>query len=241
MCDKDKFSESEPGAMFVELLDCGHVFEVKMLDRYMDEADVESGNDREDVEIKHKLCPIATCSIPILYGRRYGNIIKKILAGFEAVKRRTFLSDVASIVQIQRIRKEVREIKGIQKEVLEKIDQSVTSGRLTSEEVNSCQNQVTFLKFLGNLITKHKITKETSSELCCKINIITSRIMRRRDCFSEQELKEFQEELSRTELLVCFKGLMTALESKSVTLGPEDESSVDSIRSALDSGEALGK
>ena len=215
------------------------MFEVNMLDKYMDEADVESENNREDVVIKYKLCP--TCSIPILYGRRYGNIVKKILADFEAVKRRAFLSDVASIDQIQRIRKELREIEGIQKKALEEIDRSVTSGRLTSEEVITCQNQVTFLKFLGNLITKHKITKETSSELHCKINIITSRIMRRRDCFSEQELKEFQEELSRTELLACFQGLMTALESKPVNLGPEEEGSVDSIRSALDSGKALGK
>ena len=205
----------------------------------MDKAAVNSENDGEDVEIKYKLCP--ACSFPILYGRRYGNIVKKILADFEAVKRRTFLSDVASIVQIQRIRKELREIEGIQKKVLEEIDRSVTSGRLTSEEVNTCQNQVTFLKFLGILITKHKITKETSSELHCKINIITSRIMRRRDCFSEQELMEFQEELSRTELLACFQGLMAALESKSVNLVPADESSVDSIRSALNSGKSLGK
>lgn len=225
--------------MFVELLDCGHVFEVNMLDKYMDEADVESEDDRKDAVIKHKLCP--TCGIPILYGRRYGNIVKKILADFEAVKRRTFLSDVASMVQIQRIRKELREIKGIQEKVLKEIDRSVTSGRLTSEEVSTRQNQVTFLKFLGNLTTKHQITKETSSELHCKINIITSRIMRRRECFSEQELKEFQEELSRTELLACFQGLMSALQSKSVNLGPEDQSSVDSIRNALDSGNALGK
>ena len=239
VCSEDEFGESEPGTMFVELLDCGHVFEVNMLDKYMDEADVESENVREDVVIKHKLCP--TCSVPILYGRRYGNIVKKILADFEAVKRRAFLSDVASIDQIQRIRKELREIEGIQKKVLEEIDRSVTSGRLTSEEIITCQNQVTFLKFLGNLITKHKIAKETNTELHCKINIITSRIMRRRDCFSGQELKEFQEELSRIELLACFQGLMTALESRSINLGPEDESSVDSIRIALDSGKALGK
>ena len=239
VCNEDEFSESEPGAMFVELLDCGHVFEVNMLDRYMDEADVESEDDRQDVLIKHKLCP--TCSVPILYGRRYGNIVKKSLIDFEAVKRRNFLSEVASIAQIQRIRKELREIKGIQEKALEEIDQSVTTGRLTSEEVSTRQNQVTFLKFLGNLTTKHKITKETSSELHSKINIITSRIMRRRKCFSEQELKEFQEELCRTELLACFQGLLTALESKSVNLGPEDQSSVDSIRSALDSRKALGK
>ena len=223
----------------MELIDCGHVFEVKMLDRYMDKADALDEHDNEDVKIKHKECP--ECNTRIVYARRYGNVVKKILADFEAVKRRTFLSDIASIKQIQMIRQEVREIKGIQKEVLEEIDQSITSGRLTSEEVNKCQNQVTFLKFLGNLVTKYKITSETSSELLCKINILTSRIMRRRDCFSEQELKEFQEELSRTKLLVCFNGLMTALESKSVKLNPEDVSSVDYIRSALDSGEALGK
>ena len=239
-CDEVEFSESACGAMFVELVDCGHVIEVGKLDKWMDGRD-EADAEGKDAKIGYKGCP--TCNTPILYSRRYGKIVKKIHADLEVVKRRVFLAGVTSINQIHRIRREVQEVEGIQKELLANIDTSVTSGRLTCEGVNTCQNQVTFLKFLGSLIAKNKVTRESSSELFSKINLLKGRIMMRRaDCFSEQELNEFQEELSRTKLLVCFRGLMTAhAESKSVhSFSPKDARTVESIRSALDSGEVVG-
>ena len=66
--------------------------------------------------------------------------------------------------------------------------------------------------------------------------------MMRRDCFSEQELNEFQNELLRTKLLVSFEGLTTTLETnKSVlSLCPSDAKTVESIRSALESGKVIG-
>lgn len=96
VCNEDEFGESEFGVMFVELFDCGYVFEVNMLDIYMDKVDVESENDCEDVVIKYKLCLI--CRILILYSCRYGNIVKKIFVDFEVVKCWVFFFDVVSIV-----------------------------------------------------------------------------------------------------------------------------------------------
>ena len=235
ICDKYAFSESEPGASFVELFDCGHVFEVKMLDRYMDEADVGSETDHEDVEIKHKRCP--TCTAPILYARRYGNIVKKILADFEAVKRRIVLFDVAGSDKIQKIHMEVEEIIKSFKVEAEEIVLSITRGHVTSEEVIKRQNQVTFLKFMHQLILKHKITYESNKELYSKIHSLKARVMKRRDCFSEQEIKEVGEELSRTNLLA----LTASLESSAASLGPEDKREMKTIKSALESGKAIGK
>ena len=215
----------------MELVDCGHVFEVETLDRWMDEADLEGENE----EIKYKRCP--TCSAPILYGRRYGNIIKKILADFEAVKRRIVLCDVADSDKIQKILVEVKEIKASFKVEVEEIVQS-TRGPVTSEEVIKRQNQVTILKFLAKVVMKYKITPGSNKELYHKIHSLKSRVMkRRRVCFSEQELKEFSEEMSRAKLL----GLMTALESEATRLGPEDSRNMNTMRSALESGKTIGK
>ncbi|KAL9983463.1 hypothetical protein ACROYT_G005638 [Oculina patagonica] len=152
-------------------MDCGHVFEVKMLDRYMDEADVEGEN--EDVQVKHKECP--TCNTPILYARRYGNIVKEILADYEAVKRRIVLFNVAGRDKIQRILTEVEDVKRSFKVEAEEIAQSITTGHVTSDEVTKSQNQVTFLKFLGELIVKYKITHESNKELYLKIHSLKAR------------------------------------------------------------------
>ncbi|KAJ7333550.1 NFX1-type zinc finger-containing protein 1 [Desmophyllum pertusum] len=36
-------NEDEPDARFVELADCGHVFEVEMMDQWMDQAETTDG------------------------------------------------------------------------------------------------------------------------------------------------------------------------------------------------------
>lgn len=234
--DADELRGCEPGAMFVELVDCGHVFEVKSLDRWMDESDA-GDCDHEDVEIKHKRCP--KCSTPILSSRRYGKIIKKIHADFEAVKRRIRVVDVADSEQIQKILSEVQEIKEFKAEVSE-IVKAITTGRVTSEEVTKRQNQVILLKFLDTI---HSLPMKSAWDkaLHRKVNSLKSRVMETRDCFSEQEIKELTEELLRTKLVACFKGLMYFLENKALTLVPEDASTVNSIRSVLESGDKIGK
>lgn len=247
VCDEDaeEFSGYGPQAMFVELVDCGHVFEVKTLDQWMDESDVEEVKHKE-VEIRYKKCP--KCNTPILANNRYGNIIKKLLADFEAVKRQIVLSDVADSSQIQRILEEAQEINWFKTEVQE-IVQSITQGQGTSEEVIKRQNQVILLKFLDStysILKKHSsfITMKKQGldkTLQNKIHFLKSRVMKRRDCFSEQEINELIEELSRTKLLVCFEVLMTFLEHKAITLTPEDASRVNSIRSALESVNAIGR
>ena len=217
----------------MELRDCEHVFEVEELDQWMDQTDAEGEN--EDVEIKLKRCP--KCNTPILHSRRYGNIVKTILADFEAVKRRIVLSDVADSAKIQTILMEVEEIKQSFKAEAEEIVQSITKGHVTSEEVIKRQNQLSFLKFLDKMIVKYKISEESNKPLYHKIHSLKARLMKKRSCFSEQEIKEVSEELSRTKLHAS----MAALDSAASSLDPEDSRNMSNVKRALESGKAIGK
>ncbi|XP_060089485.1 NFX1-type zinc finger-containing protein 1 [Heteronotia binoei] len=83
-CDREELTqiffgfEDEPGARFVQLEDCKHVFEVTGLDCYMDEG----GGDA----IRLKVCP--TCQTPIRKNLRYGMLVRRSLQEVESVKER---------------------------------------------------------------------------------------------------------------------------------------------------------
>jgi len=72
------------------LEDCGHIFEVTGLDRWMDQK--ESGTDSKAVEIQFKFCP--KCKTSIRRSLRYGNIIKQTLYDMEEVKKRVEANDI---------------------------------------------------------------------------------------------------------------------------------------------------
>ena len=71
-------TEEEKDARFIELLDCGHVFEVTALDYWMDK-------DGENDNVKLKECP--KCKTPIRISYRYADIVKEKLADVELVKK----------------------------------------------------------------------------------------------------------------------------------------------------------
>jgi len=77
-------TEDEPGARFIQLEDCGHIFEVSGLDQWMDQQD--SGTDSKAVEIQFKCCP--KCKTSVRRSLRYGNIIKQTLQDMEKLKQK---------------------------------------------------------------------------------------------------------------------------------------------------------
>ena len=85
ICQKDVVTEvffgteDDEDARFIELLDCGHVFEVTSMDYWMDK-------DSESDDIKLKECPY--CTTPIRISYRYADIVKEKLADVEEVKER---------------------------------------------------------------------------------------------------------------------------------------------------------
>ena len=75
-------TEDEKDARFIVLKDCEHVFEYTALDAMMD---------REDGEVKPKVCPL--CTKPIVRSFRYGNVLKRIHRDIENVKKKILPGD----------------------------------------------------------------------------------------------------------------------------------------------------
>jgi len=76
-------TEDDADARFIQLEDCGHIFEVSGLDQWMDQQD--SGTDSKAVEIQFKCCP--KCKVSVRRSLRYGNVIKQTLHDLEGVKK----------------------------------------------------------------------------------------------------------------------------------------------------------
>ena len=237
----DVVREDEAGAMFVELIDCGHVIERKELNLWMTKYE-GSQDENKDMEIKQRRCP--KCSTPIFCNLCNANIVSDAIADFEAVKRRIFLSNVVSKPQLEKIQKltdsELQKLKDFGINIGEGLRETIGSRPVTTEQLTTYQNQVTFLSFLGKVWKKYGDAIEEKEQLHLRIYLLASRVMEERVCFSEQEIKEFTEELLRTELLVHLKWLTTALAGRAITLIPEDSERIEAIKDALESGKTIG-
>lgn len=240
VCDEeaDCFKENDSGAMFIELTDCGHVFEVRKLDKWIEGPEF-GRRENEEVEIKHKLCPKPECKTPILSSHRYRLTISKTLADFEAIKRRMLLQNVADREQIHKILVDAQDIKEFKTEALEITRSIKTERSLKSEEVTKLQNQVTLLRALDTI---HGLSTKDGHDLKLSENLrsLKSRLVGSVH-LSEQEIKEFCEELLRIRLLVSFKGLKNFLEIKAVKLNLKEKSCVTCTQAALESGKAIDR
>uniref|UniRef100_A0A8C9W6D5 Zinc finger NFX1-type containing 1 n=1 Tax=Scleropages formosus TaxID=113540 RepID=A0A8C9W6D5_SCLFO len=89
ICNHDEVTEiffgmeDDPLARFIELEDCGHIFESTALDKYMNQ-DEEAVDDQDQLAIRLKECP--KCRTPIRRNLRYGAHINRCLAEIEKVK-----------------------------------------------------------------------------------------------------------------------------------------------------------
>ncbi|ELU02825.1 hypothetical protein CAPTEDRAFT_212972 [Capitella teleta] len=93
VCDKDKFRKYKPTDRFIQL-ECGHFFEVRWMDRWMDS---------ENSLVCPKTCP--DCGAFIVRSLRYGAVVKDIHSAIEKVKRKlssvlwqSFLTDATNII-----------------------------------------------------------------------------------------------------------------------------------------------
>ncbi|XP_071505626.1 NFX1-type zinc finger-containing protein 1-like [Diadema antillarum] len=167
ICNKDEVTEiffgdeDEPHARFVELEDCGHVIEVKGLDKWMTQASDTAG---DAVSIQLKGCP--RCKTPVRRNLRYGNAIKQALNDVEAVKRKTFgdkqhieftreqlerdLTSETEVMSMSAIAKEQKLFprKEDARHFLKCVDETSS---LSWDQVNSVKNRVVVLKELREI------------------------------------------------------------------------------------------
>ena len=258
MCHKDEVTEiffgteDDEDARFVELADCGHVFEVEMMDQWMDQA--EAGDDGKAVQLKR--CP--KCSTPIRTSLRYGNIIKKILADFEKIKRKIILGKQQREEAVNGLMLKAQSIEAFPNDN-EEIVKSLLRTNLTDEQVNVFENQISLLSFLQELKVKiHKgekaeseraeqsyhslrLLQERKEELDSLVEKLRLRIMRTRARFSDQELEELKEEMYRTQLAVDLKILHMQLDIRRNKLNVIDSVQIGQVQRALDHEKVIGK
>ena len=247
-CHKDEVTEiffgteDEPNARFVELADCGHVFEVEMMDQWMDQA--KTTPDGKSVDVQLKLCP--KCSVPIRTSLRYGNIIKKILPDFERIKQKILLGEGRREQEIAGLKLKLQKIDKFPKDK-NVIGRMLNFTNLTDEQIDVIDNQISLLSFLQAL--KANISyfeaderyQETKEDLKWKVEQLQKRVISLRVQCSNQVVEELGEEMYRTELLIDFRILKMQLDIRGVKLGVTDTVEVGFVQEAFDSENTIGK
>ena len=140
-------TEDEPDARFVELADCGHVLEVKMMDQWMDQAETKHDGKLVDVQVILKRCP--KCNTPIRSSLRYGNVVKKILFDLEEIKQELSLDKQRRDQKVEMLRLRVEDIDDIDRfpNDQDKIKRMLGRKNLADEQINLINNQIRFWPF----------------------------------------------------------------------------------------------
>ncbi|XP_071503992.1 NFX1-type zinc finger-containing protein 1-like [Diadema antillarum] len=219
VCDKEEVteiffgSEDDDDARFVELEDCGHIIEVDALDQYM----AMSQDSDDTINIQLKGCP--RCKTPIRRNVRYGNAIKKALSDVEAVKTMIRGSDLEIERKMEGLRSKIARMR----QHLAYHDGFIVKGDFTKllqclekfkhlEKAVSCLNRFAFLQALADIFAKlaarNSYSSYHSSNLSSRRTTITHQLEKLKkailegplDRFTEQQVKDFQQEVSRVDL-----------------------------------------
>ena len=260
MCDREEVSEiffgneDEPDARFIELRDCGHIFEVEGLDTW-----VETHNEGDPNEVQFKVCP--KCKTPIRKSLRYGNTIKKTLADMEQIKKKQLEigQDILS-EDIQRFRREIQTLPNrrlIEKD-LQKIEATINpptdaQGRkqqvyLFPHRINAIRNQLTFLSQVVKLHDTLSPIKVSSckfssctiqiQELHCAICTLQAFFMQ--DFLSDQQLSDIRSELQRLMCIARLCDLEFKVVTKKCTVSSIDQSKLSKIAAQLSESQRHG-
>ncbi|XP_046375700.2 NFX1-type zinc finger-containing protein 1-like [Haliotis rufescens] len=206
-CDKDKMpdvflgSEEKPNARFIELEDCKHIFEVKDLDRFMD----ESSEDKDKTLVQLKTCP--RCNTPIRRNLRYGNIIKQALLFIEEVKRK----DIGDVKNAKELRDSMDKMRNLL-DPDDLVSMDILLRSYPVESVNILTTQARQMCILGQISSIQRTVKEslrlfklTDSETYETLSICLTDFkawaLLSRSCFGEQEVRDAQKERDRLSLL----------------------------------------
>ncbi|XP_028926721.1 NFX1-type zinc finger-containing protein 1 [Ornithorhynchus anatinus] len=193
-------SEDEPDARFVQLEDCSHFFEVRALDRYMNEP----GD--EEVAIRLKVCPV--CQVPIRKNLRYGASIKKCLEEIERVKEKILGPAGEIAAGRERLRALLRE-----KDVLRrtfpaeylKLEEKLERPDLSAKALGLAENLIGFFERLAELCQGlDRLDVREREGVRRRLAQVQEWLDRERLSFSGQELADLQGEVQRLTYLVGF-------------------------------------
>ncbi|KAJ8358613.1 hypothetical protein SKAU_G00151380, partial [Synaphobranchus kaupii] len=198
-------NEDEPLASFIQLEDCGHIFESIAMDRYMSMGAQGDGGEQQ-VAIQLKECP--RCRTPVRRNLRYGAHVNRCLAEIEAVK----VKINGSPAEIKGRREELLELlKGrthlllhLPHELRELREQLEIRGH-SLRDLWVLENRATFLESLGKQMgAVEQMSLEDGREFARRVDECRRWLVHPQTRFSEQQAADLQSETVR---LACLAEL----------------------------------
>ncbi|NWV22217.1 ZNFX1 protein, partial [Origma solitaria] len=201
VCDHEELTqiffgfEDDPEARFVQLEDCGHVFESQGLDHYMDE---------DDDGVKLKVCPM--CQTPIRKNLRYGSSVKRHVEEIERVK--------------QKIQGPTEEIESGRKRLLAALERNAVlknnlpskytmlevklkASALSTKSIGLIENLLNFYERVADLThSMNKIDENERKRVRNRLDEVQKWLDMQRTSFTGQELSDLQSEIQRLTYLV---------------------------------------
>ncbi|XP_067163733.1 NFX1-type zinc finger-containing protein 1 isoform X2 [Apteryx mantelli] len=230
VCDREEVTqiffgfEEDPDARFVQLEDCGHVFESQGLDHYMDEDD--------DV-IKLKVCPV--CQTPIRKNLRYGTIVQRRLDEIERVKEK-----IQGPVQEIESRRQSLQAALAGNAVLQRnlplkylmLEDKLRVSVLSTKSIGLIENLLNFYERLADLTNSmSKIDASERKELRKRLDEVQKWLDKPRLSFTGQELSDLQVEIQRLTYLLS---LLARCKGASGRITPALAEEIASVREILE-------
>ncbi|KFQ67907.1 NFX1-type zinc finger-containing protein 1, partial [Phaethon lepturus] len=201
VCDREELTqiffgfEEDPDARFVQLEDCGHVFESQGLDHYMD---------KDDDIIKLKVCPI--CQTPIRKNLRYGTIVKRRLDEIEKVKEK--IQGPAQEIESSRQRLQAALMGNavLQRNLPLKylmLEDKLKASALSTKSIGLIENQLNFYARVADLTNSmSKVDASERKGLRKRLDEVQEWLDKPRLSFTGQELSDLQAEIQRLTYLL---------------------------------------
>ncbi|NWW77226.1 ZNFX1 protein, partial [Climacteris rufus] len=230
VCDHEELTqiffgfEDDPDARFVQLEDCGHVFESQGLDHYMDEDD--------DV-IKLKVCPM--CQTPIRKNLRYGTTVKRRVEEIEQVKQK--IQGPAQEIESSRQRlRTVLEGNAVLKKNLRfkyiMLENELKAPALSTRSIGLIENLLNFYERVADLThSMNKIDENERKGLIKRLDEVQQWLDKRRISFTGQELSDLQSEIQRLTYLLS---LLARCNAARRMISPDIAAEIKSARVILE-------
>ncbi|TRZ20766.1 hypothetical protein HGM15179_006244 [Zosterops borbonicus] len=215
--------EDDPDARFVELEDCGHVFESQGLDQHMDE---------DDGVVKLKVCPL--CQTPIRKNLRYGTSVKRQVEEIEQVKQK--IQGPAQEIESnrQRLRVALAQNVVLKSSLFSKylmLENKLKVSALSTKSIGLIENLLNFYKRVADLThSMNKIDEKERMGLMKRLDEVQEWLDKDRVSFTEQELTDLQSEIQRLTYLLNLLARCKA----SWMISTDDAAEINSAREILE-------
>ncbi|NXE92852.1 ZNFX1 protein, partial [Menura novaehollandiae] len=223
VCDHEELTqiffgfEDDPDARFVQLEDCGHIFESQGLDHYMD---------KDDDVIKLKVCP--QCQTPIRKNLRYGTSVKRHVDEIEQVKQK--IQGPAQEIESSRQRLQAAlAVNAVLKSNLPHkhfmLEEKLKTSDPSTKSIGLIENLLNFYKCVADLTNSmNKIDENERKGLRKRLDEVQEWLDKPRISFTGQELSDLQSEIQRLTYLL---NLLARCKTPSWMMSPDIAAEID--------------